>query len=278
MESAKVLTWFKKQEDKHREAWFVLIFTKPSLYLFALMKSTILMGLFLFFVYEFFIKYLGIKDQAIPSTLHSLVGIVIGLLLVFRTNTAYDRWWEARKIFASLQSAVIYIRIKFIDSSEKDSVIEHLNAINTNLFKFMSTKEGEESVKLKDDFIASYATLSKIITKEKFVSPIFGSVEKKLVDILEYFSALERIKDTPIPASYSFHIKISVFAYLLTLPFGLFFGMGLWSIPLVMILYFIIAGIEIISNEIENPFREDPNDLPIENYKKENEKYINGNG
>jgi predicted membrane chloride channel (bestrophin family) len=38
----------------------------------------------------------------------------------------------------------------------------------------------------------------------------------------------------------------------------------------------VIAGIEIISNEIENPFKGDPNDLPIDDYKKENEKYING--
>ena len=93
-------------------------------------------------------------------------------------------------------------------------------------------------------------------------------------ELISVFCSLGRIKETPIPHSYAFHIKISIFAYLLTLPMGLFFGLGLYSIPLVMILFFIIAGIEIISTEIENPFFGNPNDLPINKYENRNRKII----
>ena len=110
--------------------------------------------------------------------------------------------------------------------------------------------------------------------EEQLITPVYGSVERKMTEVMDQFSSLERIKNTPIPISYSFHIKLSIFVYLLTLPFGLFFGLGFGAIPLVMILFFIIAGIEIISNEIENPFKGDPNDLPIDEYRKETEKYL----
>src|SRR6218665_1081779 len=39
---------------------------------------------------------------AVPSTLHSLVGVALGLLLVFRTNASYDRFWEGRKLWGGM--------------------------------------------------------------------------------------------------------------------------------------------------------------------------------
>ena len=51
------------------------------------------------------IEYLHLSDKSwvrnIP-TLHSLLGFAISILLVFRTNTAYDRWWEGRKLWGAL--------------------------------------------------------------------------------------------------------------------------------------------------------------------------------
>jgi putative membrane protein len=52
--------------------------------------------------------------------------------------------------------------------------------------------------------------------------------------------------------------------YLLSLPFGLFRDLGLASSLMVMLIFYIAAGIEIISDEIENPFAGDPNDLPVD--------------
>jgi len=274
IQDSKALQWFIKHENQ--KSWIVILLTKPKLYLYNLLKRTVIIGLFLFGLFEL-LKYFNIgQSQIIPTSLHSLIGLVIGLLLVFRTNTAYDRWWEARKIFASIHSTFLYIRIKFSGSYNKEDVKELLIQLNADIFKYVAADEGEESVNTKERFVVNYKRLSNIIAKEQLPTPIFGSLEKKLIDILEYFTSLERIKDTPIPMSYSFHIKLSIFLFLLSLPFGMFFDLGIMAIPCVMVLFFIIAGIEIISNEIENPFKGDPNDLPIEDYKKENEKYING--
>lgn len=266
----KLINWLKKQE--HHKTWFVMIFTNPSLYLLNLVKRTLFMGLFLFLVYELFISYFHVTQQTIPSTLHSLIGIVLGLLLVFRTNTAYDRWWEARKLFSAIHSIFLYIKTR---SANNEKICDSLNNINRLLFQYVSSDNQQESISLKESFIKEYCNLSELIPRYDATPAVHGILEKKLGDLLDFFTSLERIKDTPIPYSYSFHIKISIFSYLVTLPFGLFYGLGVWSIPLIMILFFIIAGIDIISSEIENPFRGDPNDLPIDEFKNENEKYIN---
>jgi putative membrane protein len=271
IQESKILKWFKKQERKN--TWLVVLFSKPKLYLYNLLKRTIYMGLIMLVLLEI-IKYFEAKEQMIPSTLHSLVGIVIGLLLVFRTNTAYDRWWEARKIFSSIHATFLYFSIKSSASNNKNEIFAIIKKLNSNIFNFVSTDSHRESEMFKNHFLDKYSRLGELFAKESFAPPLYGNLERKLSEIMEHFSSLERIKNTPIPISYSFHIKLSILIYLLTLPMGIFFGLGLSSIPLVMILFFIIAGIEIISNEIENPFRGDPNDLPIDDFKKETEKHL----
>ena len=88
-------------------------------------------------------------------------------------------------------------------------------------------------------------------------------LENSVNTLLDNSNICERIKNTPIPMAYALHIKMSIFIYLITLPFGLFYDLGLWATPIVMVIFYMIAGIEIISNEIENPFAGDPNDLPV---------------
>jgi putative membrane protein len=242
--------------------------------LYNLLKRTFIIGIVLFILCEI-VKYFDIHDQPIPTSWHGSAGIVIGLLLVFRTNTAYDRWWEARKIFSNLESSFIYIKISCRESETAKKILTDLN---NDLFRYVSNLTEGESKNIKCDFLTQIYSLKKktliLFNSNRMSAQEYAMVEKKISDILESFTSLERIKKTPIPISYSLHIKISLFAYLLTLPLGLFFGFGLISIPMVMVLFFIIAGIEIISNEIENPFRGDPNDLPLEEFRVENENFI----
>lgn len=280
----KKFRWVQEVEKmEQKDNWFILLFAKPNLYLYNLLKRTAIMGLVLFAIYEAG-KYLGITSQAIPTTWHSVVGIVIGLLLVFRTNTAYDRWWEARKTFSAIESSFIILRatisgINKTSQESKDKLVGLLQEINNCIFVFVAEDDKEKSVNLKKEFsnkILQFKNVtSKLLASGTMTPQDYTMADKKIADIVDCFCTLERIKETPIPISYSLHIKISLFAYLLSLPFGLFYDLGLWSVPMVMILFFIIAGIEIISNEIENPFKGDPNDLPIDEFKKQYEDYIN---
>lgn len=251
---------------------FYLLFAKPNIYLKVLLYRTLGMGLFTFVVW-YSIKYFELTSFTIPSAMHSLIGIVIGLLLVFRTNTAYDRWWDGRKIIASIASEVSIVtarlnslRISHLDIYESDRVDEikkQLNDFLLSLRNYLTIGQDNQHslafhVKQKNHLESLFRNVSYLKQDDN----IKGMLNNSFLKLMEYSNQLERIKNTPIPLSYVFHIKVSVMIYLLTLPFGMFHDLGIWSVPLVMLIYYIIAGVEIISSEIENPFAGDPNDLP----------------
>ena len=76
--------------------------------------------------------------------------------------------------------------------------------------------------------------------------------------------ACERIKNTPIPYSYSAFLKKFIFFYVITLPLGYVFNLSYWVIPVVVFVFYVLASLEIIAEEIEDPFGKDTNDLPMQ--------------
>ena len=86
----------------------------------------------------------------------------------------------------------------------------------------------------------------------------------ELQSFAEVCGACERIKNTPIPFSYTVFIKKFVFFYVMTLPFGYAFSLGYLVAPLVGFVFYVLASLELIAEEIEDPFGGDPNDVPTE--------------
>ncbi len=87
------------------KTWFSLIFHSYSRFVVKTMLPALLfMGLFTASVCVIMLEVFGFNSSHFQSTtaLHSLLGIVLGLFLVFRTNSAYDRWWEGRKLWGAM--------------------------------------------------------------------------------------------------------------------------------------------------------------------------------
>ncbi len=84
----------------------------------------------------------------------------------------------------------------------------------------------------------------------------------ELQSFTDVCGACERIKNTPIPSSYGIFIKRFVLIYLLTLPWGYVFQLGYWVVPVVVFITYVLASLELIAEEIEDPFGGDENDLP----------------
>lgn len=254
-----------------RKWWFKLI-SNPDIYLKRLVISAVGVGMLTAILYFLFKFYGGDTDhETIPPAFHSILGVVLGLLLVFRTNTAYDRWWRGREYLSKIEMNYIYMRSKIECSGlEKEIKINIFNQMDYSLDLLEFFLMQDQSEKHKNDF---FDVLHLFLLRNKLHEL---GIDHAIRDIIDNFTALERIKDTPIPQSYSLHIKVSISLYFLTLPFGLLFSTGYWSILLVMILYYVVAGIEIISNEIENPFYGDPNDLPVKTFIKKMKYQITG--
>ena len=82
-----------------------------------------------------------------------------------------------------------------------------------------------------------------------------------MVDIV---GKCERIKNTPIPIAYAFLLKFFIVLYVMILPFGLLDELQWWSVPLSLIMYYIMMSIVLTAEEIEDPFGKDLNDLPMD--------------
>ena len=89
-------------------------------------------------------------------------------------------------------------------------------------------------------------------------------VDKELKSFFDIMGACERIKNTPIPFSYSIFLKKFIFFYIITLPIGFVAYFEYWAIPISVFVFYVLVSLEIIAEEIEMPFGSDPNDLPTQ--------------
>jgi putative membrane protein len=221
--------------------------------------------------------------------MHSLLGFVLSMLLVFRTNTAYDRWWEGRKLLGSLTnvSRNLAMKIKALKLPEEDvrffeyGIPKYAFALKEHLRERMYFGknslliEVEEGKHIPNQIAGSlisrlYELLEKgAISQQQFI--VLSSDFNQFTDIC---GACERIKNTPIPYSYSAFIKKFIFIYVITLPFGWVFSLGYFVIPIVPFILYVLASLELIAEEIENPFGEDANDLPVDQICNNIEKHV----
>jgi len=221
--------------------------------------------------------------------MHSLLGFVLSLLLVFRTNTAYDRWWEGRKLLGSLTnvSRNLAMKIKALKLTEEDvrffeyGIPKYAFALKEHLRERMYFGknslliEVEEGKHIPNQIAGSlinrlYDLLEKgAISQQQFI--VLSGDFDQFTDIC---GACERIKNTPIPYSYSAFIKKFIFIYVITLPFGWVFSLGYFVVPIVPFILYVLASLELIAEEIENPFGEDANDLPVDQICNNIEKHV----
>ncbi len=218
----------------------------------------------------------------IPASFHTVLGLVIGLLLVFRTNTAYERWWEGRKQLGALLNTVRNLAMKYkaYINHEDDVVYTLLEAFPWTLKENLREKDYSGVAQhIPADMIAAFnkaahkpnfilAELSKrtneLMINKKINGEQFLILENKISELTDVLGACERIKNTPIPFGYAIHLKRILLIYLISLPFAFVESIGWWSIPVSMIVFYTMIGIELIAEEIEDPFGNDVNDLPVD--------------
>lgn len=259
--------------DQIRNNWIYILLSKPKNYLLNLIGNSLLIGCFTLAGTYLYLnsEYNTIK---IPTITHSLITVAIGLLLVFRTQSAYERWSTASRNFYEIMTQIKFFSYKIIAVNAtpvfQSKIKNAFKGYASNFMNYLRSENPNISHKFEKDYVHNLRQLIEVLDEERKEGKLDQSdcifLDKIILDIMQASSSCARIKKHPIPMSYEMHIKISVFFYILSLPFGILYEMGLWSTIMVMITYYIIAGIEIISKEIENPFHGDPNDLPIEEY------------
>lgn len=254
-------------------------------------------------VYSGIIAYLEIEYFELEETshvrnlsvIHTTLGFVISLLLAYRINSAYDRWWEGRKLWGALvnNSRNLAIKLSVILKDEKDLAYfrklipsyasmlnKHLKDEETSMLLFDDVDLHINHHKHRPNQIAKmlFQKINDLYASHKITGDQLIILNNEVQSFTDICGACERIKNTPIPYSYSTFIKKFIFLFVLTLPYAYVFALGYYVIPVISFIFYVLASIELISEEIEEPFGYDDNDLPIskisENIKKHVEEIL----
>ncbi|AFY41226.1 bestrophin family protein [Nostoc sp. PCC 7107] len=243
----------------------------------------------------FFGFIISILDYFGLPVSHPMLGtvipsLVLGLLLVFRTNTAYERFWEGRRCWGNLVNTTrnlarqIWVSVDEItpeDREQKVSVLKLLVvfAVTTKLH-LRDEKVNSELKELLPD--AKYDKLSTMNNPPLEVAFWISDYLQKqhdrnclnihqLINLQELLNILvdnlgscERILRTPMPLAYAIHLKQLLLLYCCLLPFQIVDDLQWGTGFVVGLISFTLLGIEAIGLEIENPFGYDENDLPLD--------------
>jgi ion channel-forming bestrophin family protein len=233
----------------------------------------------------------SINFQALGDlTTNVACNLVLGLLLVFRTNTAYEKFWEGRKAWGGLVVNIrnlareIQVNITATESTvqaEKKAVLKLLAAfaVATKL-RLRHQKPTDElsslipAHRLPSLEQASNPPLEIILWIGHYLQQNYQqnhidssqrwAMSNLLNELVAGLTSCERILTTPIPLAYTIYLKRLILLYCFVLPFGLVEKLDWWTGFVVAIISFILLGVEEIGSEIEDPFGTDPNDLPLD--------------
>ncbi|KGO93484.1 bestrophin family protein [Flavobacterium enshiense] len=250
-------------------------------------------------IYSGFIGYLEVSYLNLPENsyvrnigaMHGMLGFVISLLLVFRTNTAYDRWWEGRRMWGSLvnNSRNLAMKLSVILRDEHDrayfrkaipgyaSILnKHLKNEETglSLFEGLDLKIDHEKHRPNQVAKMMFEKINDLYNSGKITGDQLIILNSEIQSFTDICGACERIKNTPIPYSYSAFLKKFIFFYVMTLPFGYAFTLGYYVVPVVVFIFYVLASLELIAEEIEDPFGDDENDLPTKKISENIKKHV----
>ncbi|GAA4462124.1 bestrophin family ion channel [Nemorincola caseinilytica] len=228
---------------------------------------------------------------AIPLSVPAMLGTVISLLLGFRSNQAYDRWWEARHIWGAVVNdsrTVARQMLCFLDKEYKDEAIEQFRnrfvnrqiAWTYSLGQHLRGRNALQGLekwldKSDMDYLAGYtnkpAAMLNLHARDITIAMREGwlnryqqvELDRTLSRLCDSQGKAERIKNTVFPSTYSLYIHFSLLLFIGLLPFGLIDFFGWAEILVVTAISACFLLIEKMAIHLQDPFDNKPTDTPV---------------
>ena len=228
---------------------------------------------------------------SIPLTVPALLGTVISLLLGFRSNQAYDRWWEARHIWGAIvnESRTLARQVlTFTDIIEEGDDVHLFRermirrqvgwcySLGQALRGSSATEGLEKHLSKKElDIVNNYSNVPSAMLDqhgrdlkralENGWINRYQQVEldRTLTRLCDAMGKCERIKNTVFPSTYSMYIHFSLLLFITLLPFGVIEYFGFLEIPVVMAISASFLLIEKMAIHLQDPFENKPTDTPM---------------
>lgn len=273
--------------DKDKRQWFI-----PAL----IFQSSVIPSIFprillcaIFGVLSSILHYYGFA-VSLPILGSVIPNVALGLLLVFRTNTAYDRFWEGRKIWGIINNNIrnlarhIWVSVDEREPKDRENKVAALRSlvafavatklhlrsqpVNTELEELLSPERYSKLKSINNPpleiafWIGDY--MQQQYEENRLHIYQLTSMQELLNNLVDGLGGCERILKTPMPLAYAIQLKQLLLIYCLLLPFQIVNDLGWLTAPIVGLISFTLLGIEAIAVEIENPFGHDTNDLPLD--------------
>ncbi len=215
---------------------------------------------------------------------------VLGTLIVFRNNAAYDRWWEARKLWGTLNNEVRNLALKVRAHVEADAseladfsrlLVGFAHALRMHL-------RGETTVRQVPGFEKEPTTFPHAPgyiagrvhqaldrwNREGRLKESLWILDQHARSLMDVSGACERIHTTPAPSSYRALLRIGMILYVILAPWAVAMEIGWWAPLVTGVAMVFLIGMELTGETVEEPFGTEGDDLPLENYCENIERFV----
>ncbi|MDB4998963.1 MAG: hypothetical protein JWR76_40 [Mucilaginibacter sp.] len=262
----------------------------PVKYIFGKIKKEVAMVAVYAILIAIIYNNFHITRISIPIAVPTILGTIISLLLAFKSNQAYDRWWEARTLWGAIvndtrtltRQLLTFVDTPYGEAEQKAfcervakrqiawcySLSRHLRKQDPlhDLDRLISA-EDIQHIKKYDNIPLALLELQGADLRNVFKLGWINEfqqiqIDETLVRFSNSMGGCERIKNTVFPATYSVYIHFSVLLFILLLPFGLIEFFGVVEVPLVIAIASSFFLIENMAIHLQDPFENKPTDTP----------------
>ncbi|OIN57403.1 bestrophin family protein [Arsenicibacter rosenii] len=243
--------------------------------------------IFLFANLIVLLKLFSAWPLVIPIAIAAILGTCIALLLAFRTNQAYDRWWEARIAWGAIvndsRSLIRQLQMFLPDESKKELLHAFVERQCGFCFMLGDTLRGQDTAGRSKAFLsdADNVAVDKAANKPNAVLQQHSMAIRRLYDARELtdfqmvqlsinlnsltdsMGRCERIKNTVFPRTYTFNMQVFIYLFAAILPFSLDPVHYFLDVPLVTLLASAFILIEKSAIQLQDPFENKPTDTPV---------------
>lgn len=224
----------------------------------------------------------------LPTLPLAVVGAALGIFVSFRTNQAYDRWWEGRKLWGRMINESRHWASQatnYVDTDDDKRNLVHRHAAYVHALRSLLRKQdpfedesfqaridvvGDDVDQLRQESNLTHALLDRQFSQLVALNGAGGlndlrmqSMDKTLRELVNIQGGCERIKKTPMPPLYGLLANRLVEFYSVLFPLAVVDALGWWTIPVTLLVCTAFSLIAEAGRVLEDPFTMFLNGLPL---------------
>jgi len=196
---------------------------------------------------------------------HLMFSFILTIVIGFRVNTSYSRWWEARILWGGITNNCRNLALKFnafvglADYPAFCVALQQLPLVIKGVLRRTET-DGAAMRHIK----TLYATVNDLRNEDVIRMEQYLALDVHIANLMDLTGGCERIRNTPSPRAYALFVKQTLFFYTLMFPFGWVDRFGFLIVPIMLMMVYILLGLEMLSEELEEPFSSDDTGLRLD--------------